>query len=104
MCSWLWCCCSQALVCMPSMLSITDRQQHQVVYGHRQQTRCHPSPRTQTEAGSYNSTFAETMQRLWMQVHSRVKLAVKIDEVQHSQSKQKAEMSWRRRNAEQVGA
>lgn len=47
---------------------------------------------------------AETMQRLWMQVHSRVKLAVKIDEVQHSQSKQKAEMSWRRRNAEQVGA
>ena len=48
--------------------------------------------------------FAEMMQHMGLQVHSRVKLAVKIDEVQHSQSKQKAEMSWKRRNAEQVGA
>ena len=23
-CNWLWCCCSEALACMPSMLSITD--------------------------------------------------------------------------------
>ena len=37
-----------------------------------------------------------------LQVHERVRLAVRLDEVQRQQSKQKAEQTWRQRTADEV--
>ena len=37
-----------------------------------------------------------------MQVHKRVRLAVRLDEVQRSASKEKAELTWRQQNAAEV--
>ena len=37
-----------------------------------------------------------------MQVHKRVRLAIRLDEVQRIQTKEKAEQSWRQRTADEV--
>ncbi len=37
-----------------------------------------------------------------MQVHKRVRLAIRLDEVQRVQTKEKAEQSWRQRAADEV--
>ena len=37
-----------------------------------------------------------------MQVHKRVRLAIRLDEVQRIQTKEKAEQSWRQRAADEV--
>ena len=39
-----------------------------------------------------------------LQVHKRVRLAVRLDEVQRQQTKQKAEQTWRQRTADEVNA
>ena len=36
-------------------------------------------------------------------VHRRVRLAVRLDEVERRQSKERAEKSWRQQHAEQLG-
>ena len=36
------------------------------------------------------------------QVHKRVRLAIRLDEVQRIQTKEKAEQSWRQRTADEV--
>ena len=39
-----------------------------------------------------------------LQVHKRVRLAVRLDEVQRQQTKEKAEQTWRKRTADEVSA
>lgn len=38
----------------------------------------------------------------YLQVHQRVRLAIRLDEVQRQQTKEKAESSWRQRTADEV--
>lgn len=40
--------------------------------------------------------------RVYMQVHKRVRLAIRLDEVQRQQTKEKAEHSWRQRSADEA--
>lgn len=37
-----------------------------------------------------------------VQVHKRVRLAIRLDEVQRQQTKEKAEHTWRKRSADEV--
>ena len=40
--------------------------------------------------------------RVGVQVHKRVRLAIRLDEVQRQQTKEKAEHTWRKRSADEV--
>lgn len=39
-----------------------------------------------------------------VQVHKRVRLAIRLDEVQRQQTKEKAEHTWRKRSADEVSS
>lgn len=51
--------------------------------------------------GQYSS-FEQPVKTLLAQVHKRVRLAIRLDEVQRIQTKEKAEQTWRQRTADEV--